>query len=345
MRSFIVSSLMLLAAFAQAGSALAQHHHASHSGGAPHHVAAPAGPVGGGSAGSLSFGVGAQYNSYYNTYYNNSYWGSPGFLISGYGYGYNPYRYRTGWYGGGFGPYALPPVVLPAQTLFGPQPVQQMMGLNQGGGGGAVAGGGPIAAAGPVAGGGRGPILDPPADPAPKQHKVRVANAEAKARAGKFIDFGDALFAKQKFREALERYKLASQQAPDMAEIYLRQGIAAVTMGQYESAGRYYRRALKLDGWDSAHLRLNEMYGEHRIAKESHLEALAMAIQAAGHDANLLFVLGMEFYLDGQPDRAAPFFTRAGQLGGNDDHLLDGFIPPPAKPAMVPPLAAAGAAL
>jgi hypothetical protein len=60
-----------------------------------------------------------------------------------------------------------------------------------------------------------------------------------------------------------------------------------------------------------------------------------MAIQGAGHDANLLFVLGMELQLGGQPERAAAFFTRSAQLGGNDDHLLDGFVPA-AKPVPQP---------
>jgi Flp pilus assembly protein TadD len=129
-----------------------------------------------------------------------------------------------------------------------------------------------------------------------------------------------------------------------MAEIYLRQGIAAVATGQYDSAGRYFRRALKMDDWNVAHLQLDQLYGADRIAKESHLEALAMAIQAAGHDANLLFVLGMELYFNGQPERATAFFMRAAQLGGNDDHLLDGFIPA-AKPAAPQPNGNVGAAL
>ncbi len=318
---------MLLAAISLAGTAFGQHvHHAPHPvvGVAPHAggVAATA-PR---SASSVVVELGGnQYNSYSNSYYN-SYWGTPGFMTVG--YGYSPFYRYVGWYGGGFGPYGLPPLVLPAQTLFGPQPVQQMMGGNQ------------VVAAAP------GPILAPAGEPAaaPRQRKVRVSNAETKARAGKFIDFGDALFAKQRFREALERYKLAAQQAPDMAEIYLRQGIAAIAFGQYDSAGRSFRRALKMEDWNAAHLQLDQLYGADRIAKESHLEALAMAIQGAGHDANLLFVLGMELYFNGQPERATAFFMRAAQLGGNDDHLLDGFIPA-AGPAAAQPNANVGAAL
>jgi hypothetical protein len=256
MRSSVLSSLILCGPLALAGTTFGQEHAHHHSGHPGTHTVGVA-PGGGAPAAPAPVVVelgGNQYNynSYYNTNYD-SYWGTPGFLTVG--YGYRPF-YRFGWYGGGYGPYAYPPVVLPAQTLFGPQPVQQMMGVNQ------------VAAnqAGPVQRAGVG------AAPRP-QRKVRVANAEAKARAGKFIDFGDALFAKQRFREALERYKLAAQQAPDMAEIYLRQGIASVATGQFEAAGRYFRRALKTDGWDAAHLQLDQLYGADRIAKESHLEA------------------------------------------------------------------------
>jgi Flp pilus assembly protein TadD len=333
--SLVLSAAVVPATLNLATIGLAQHHHPLHHPvSAPHPIAGPIGVHPGGvpAAGHPGAAVGgnqytANYNSNYYNSYNNVYWGSPGFLMGGYGY---PYRYGLGWYGGGFGPYILPPLVLPAQTLFGPQPVQQLMGV------------GPLGA-GPAA---AGPILGAPAGdagPAPRQpRKVRVANAEAKARAGKFIDFGDALFAKQRFREALERYKLAAQQAPDMAEIYLRQGITSVATGQYESAGRYFRRALKMDDWNAAHLQLDQLYGNDRIAKEAHLEALALAIQAAAHDANLLFVMGMELYLNGQPERATAFFLRSGQLGGNDDHLLDPFIPP-ARPGQ--PIAKAGADL
>ncbi len=118
-----------------------------------------------------------------------------------------------------------------------------------------------------------------------------------------------------------------------MAEIFVRQGIASVATGQYEAAGRSFRRALKLPDWNAANVQLNQLYGENHAAKESHFEALAMALQANAHDANLLFLLGMELTLDGQAERAVPFFARSAQLGGNDDRLLDGFLPGGPKPA------------
>lgn len=332
----------LLAAVGLSEPALAQHH--------PHHPVQPIGhhpvspvpivhaPHGGGGAvgggggfggggGGFGGGSSANYFNYNTSYYNNSsYWGGLGYSPVGF-FGYRPYGYY-GFYGG-FGPYVLPPLVLPAQTLFGPQPIQQMMGLgfNPGVAGGANVGGGQANAA-------NDPL------PAARPRKPRVSNAEAKARAGKFIDFGDALFAKQQFRQALERYKLAAQQAPDMAEIYLREGIAMVAIGQYESAGKAFRRGLKLPDWNVAGVGLDQLYGADHAAKEAHLEALAMAVRAAQHDANLLFVLGMELLLSGEAERASAFFARSAQLGGNDDHLLDGFLAAPQPGAAQGPIAA-----
>lgn len=339
MRPHRVWRIALVAVFGTAAPALAQHHEHHHvpvthpepvahhpGGGAPAPTAPPA-------AGAPSSGVIVDVeNVEYNTnYYTSNYGGYGGGLAFGYTpvrfFGYP--RYGYGYYGG-YGPYVLPPLVLPAQTLFGPQPVQQMMGM------GVNVGGGPGFAgpAGPVAGGqaGGGQMANPPAA---RQRKPRVSNAEAKARAGKFIDFGDALFAKQQFRQALERYKLAAQQAPDMAEIYLRQGIALVAVGQYESAAKSFRRGVKLPDWNVAGMGIDQLYNGARAAKEAHIEALAMALRTAPHDANLLFVLGMEMFLSGQPERASAFFARAAQLGGNEDHLLDGFLPA-AQPAAAP---------
>ena len=85
-------------------------------------------------------------------------------------------------------------------------------------------------------------IAKPADDPKPK---FRVTNADQKAKAGRFIAFGDTNFGKQSYLSASERYKTAAQMAPDLAEAYLRQGFALVAMGQYESAAKAFRRGLQ----------------------------------------------------------------------------------------------------
>jgi hypothetical protein len=49
----------------------------------------------------------------------------------------------------------------------------------------------------------------------------------------------------------------------------------------------------------------------------------------------------MELFFDGQTQRSEAFFSRAAQLGANDDRLLDGFLPRPG-PAGAPPAAPPG---
>ena len=124
-----------------------------------------------------------------------------------------------------------------------------------------------------------------------------------------------------------------------MAELFFRQGFALAAMGQYESAARDFRHGLRLQAeWQPDDLRLDRLYGPDVIAKHAHFEAMAQSIQTSPHNPNLLFVLGVELYFDGQPARASAFLQRAAQLGGNADHLLDGLLNQPDKPARVKPL-------
>lgn len=177
-----------------------------------------------------------------------------------------------------------------------------------------------------------------PEPAAPKEPKT--TNADLKARAGKYIGYGDTNFANQKYHAASERYRTAAEIAPDLPESFLRQGFAAVAMGQYDTALKSFRRALKVRGdWTDSAFRLNQLYEDDQISKTAHLENLAKAVEANPLDAGLLTTLGIELYFDGQRDRAGVFFARAAQLGGNEDQLLNALLTQPgpkgaeAKPA------------
>ena len=173
------------------------------------------------------------------------------------------------------------------------------------------------------------PKNDPPEPPAKQQPKA--TNVEQKSKAGKFMAFGDVYFGKQKYLSAVERYKTAAQQAPDLAEPYFRQACAFIALGQYESATKAFRRGLSVRAdWANAPFRLDQIYGEDKIAKTTHQENLAKAVEANPVNANLLVALGMHLFFDGQRERADVFFVRAAQLGGNEDKLLDDFLPKPA---------------
>ncbi len=97
-------------------------------------------------------------------------------------------------------------------------------------------------------------------------------------------------------------------------------------MGRYENAARNFKRGIGLaPNWVTAGFRLDQLYGVNALAKAAHLEALAQEA-LKGPSSDLLFLLGLMLYCDGQADRAMPFFLRAKELAGGDDAHLDGFL-------------------
>lgn len=175
-------------------------------------------------------------------------------------------------------------------------------------------------------GGGFGELANDPAD-RPKAGKPRATNADARARSQRFIVLGDGYFAKQDYSDAYSRYKLAQQAAPDMSDGFLRQGFALVAMGRYDHAARSFKRGISLEPrWAESGFRLDQLYGAGgQAAKAAHLEALAQeGLKGPGSD--LMFLLAVMLYFDGQAERAKPFFIRAQELAGADDAHLDGFL-------------------
>lgn len=172
-----------------------------------------------------------------------------------------------------------------------------------------------------------------PVDPIPPG---RLSSPEQKARAGRYLNYGDTLFGKQKYLAALGRYKSASEAASDTAEAYLRQGFAYVAMGQYAQASKAFRRGLALrSNWQGTAFRLETLYDGAEAVKTQHIEKLALAVEENPFDSGLLMTLGVELFFDGQFDRAELCFQNATRLGGSDEALVADFLPG-AKPAAAP---------
>jgi len=191
----------------------------------------------------------------------------------------------------------------------------------------------PVAAKGGVGGFG---LLAPNGPVAKAPQKPRTSNADARTRSQRFVVLGDGYFRKQQYSDAYQRYKLAAQAAPDMSDGFLRQGFALVALGRYDSAARNFKRGITLEpDWADSAFRLHMLYAENGLAKAAHIEALAQeAVRAPSSD--VLFLLGVMLYFDGQPERATPFFVRSRELSGGDDAHLDGFLrklAPKAPPA------------
>jgi tetratricopeptide (TPR) repeat protein len=247
------------------------------------------------------------YNNYYGDYYGNSY--GPGYYDSSY---YDPYGYpyRYGYWG---------PVIVPAETLYGPEAAKRFLGVNEAGN-----------SIEPENDAHRRGAIAARDNRGNQKVRVRESNAEAKALAGKFIGYGDAYFAKRQFSQALSRYRTAGETAPDLAEPFLKQGFALSALGNYASATKSFRRALSLDEnwWDSP-LKLSKLYGQKADQKQArldHLESVAEAVEQNPQDANLLTLLGLHLFFDDQQQRALTFFQRAEQLGANDTGELDRFL-------------------
>jgi Tfp pilus assembly protein PilF len=150
-----------------------------------------------------------------------------------------------------------------------------------------------------------------------------VANADATARAWRFIEFGDRYFTRQDYRQANQRYKEAAEAAPNLAEAYLRQGQAMLATGQHAIAAVSFKRALKMaPDWSRVRFDIAELYADRAAARKAHLENLAQAAEQDPGNADLWLLLGIELHFSGEPDRARPFFERAADVLAADDPEL-----------------------
>lgn len=174
--------------------------------------------------------------------------------------------------------------------------------------------------------GGADAVRDPADDDEALQApRLRVANAESTARARQFIDYGDASFRRQEFARAYDRYRKAAESAPNLAEPYFRQALAQSAIGQFLPAVKTIRRGVAIDAdWWRSEFRLEQLYAS-RAAKQAHFERLALTAGDEPQSADLMFLLGVELFFDGQADRAATFLHRAAELG-LEAKLLQGFL-------------------
>jgi tetratricopeptide (TPR) repeat protein len=273
-------------------------------------------------------------------------WGG-GLWVGSYGgyFGYPPY----GTYylpSANYVEYYLPPYYEPAELYYGPQALKQFLGLDRNF---AL---GPLREPPP-----RLPLLPAPAaggaaraaaagdDAAPARPAVRVASPAMRLKAERYLAEGDALFLEQRFHSALQKYKLASKAAPDMAESHWRRGHGLVATGNFDLAAAAFKRALLFDA--DPHrggFRLDELYGPAAMAKTVHLERLAEHALEHEHSADAYFLLGVFLAYDGQRERADKFFARALDLSGAGGWHVAAFLDAAAPPARPRPALAAPAA-
>jgi len=229
---------------------------------------------------------------------------------------YRPY-YGYGWYGGWGGwyrpyfrpaPVVLPPIVIPAEEIFGAPAAMRMLGVG-------LVGARPVVPLRPdlIAAQAEVAAAQPPQAVQPAKPAF-VSNAAARARAAKFMELGDAQFAQGHYVAAYERYKSAVQAAPDLVEAYLRRGQALIAMRSYMLATETFKYAFKMHpDWAKTKFRLNVLYGDRQQDKEEHLDALAAAAEKQP-TANMMFLVGAQLLYDDQAERAMKFFDRAKEI-------------------------------
>ena len=238
----------------------------------------------------------------------------------GYSYGYTPYVPYT--------PYAWPyppPVFMPAELLYGPQAMLRFMGVSHWGNPPARAAAAPrahAAAADAPASRRINRDDDPQDDPS-----GRGTNERATTLGWKFVSFGDAHFGNQKYADALDRYKKASQSSPQLADAFFRQGFAQAALGRYDAASKAFKRGMELNAdWPGSGFRLDEIYGVDDPAKKARLDAMTRAAEAEPNDGNLAFVLGIHLHFDGRPRAggALPPAGRANRREPRDQGVSEG---------------------
>ena len=265
----------------------------------------------------------------YGGYYGRGYYGSGQFGHGHFDHGHYDHGHYGHYHDPYFGPWdydygydypPLYPLQIPSDSIYGPGAMWNRMGVA------------PPAAAPPA----NNILVVPPAGNVPKngQPQPRPLNAETLARVGRMLSTGDDHFAAQRYRDANERYRTATETAPEMVEAYFRQGQALVALGQYDLAVKAFQRGLKQGPhWKDAQFKLGEMYGQNGVAKAAHMEALAAAAAEEPHNGNLLLLVGLQLYFDDQAERARPFLERASGILVDNSLNLDAVLQPPANGA------------
>ena len=217
-----------------------------------------------------------------------------------YPYGYEPYYY--------FYPYYSYPMPVPACFSMGP---------------GAGAQGGQ-----PLMGRDNGVPPPPQADDEPEP-KSRPTNARANATAWKSIGYGDALFAKQRYAEAADRYRRASSTAPQLADAWFRRAFALTAIHRYDLAVDSIKRGLKLDPkWPKIAFDAKDSLWTDAEAKKEYFATLAKLAAENPADPNILFLVGVHFHVDGQEEQAQKYFNHALRITGNSAEHIDAFLGP-----------------
>lgn len=229
-------------------------------------------------------------------------------------YGWPAYGVNCCPYCGGFGcsgwcfggPFWIPSVIVSdSSQRYGPQGIRNFLGI-------ANAAPAPAVRAAPAAVA-EAPVMAPAVNLPPR------ANATARERAIKFLQYGDRHFQEGRYRQALSRYKLAGASASDMAEIEFRKAFAELMMGDFSDAALAVRRGMtKTANWPESDFAVDDLFLPAAKAEAFHL--LQERLQETDFDADAHFMLGVMLHFDGHLEAAQAHFLRTIELLGQAEH-------------------------
>jgi Flp pilus assembly protein TadD len=144
----------------------------------------------------------------------------------------------------------------------------------------------------------------------------KVANPKAEAE--RQIEMGRTAFVNGEFGRAIERFRRASAVAPDEPTAIFLVAQAQFAVGKYDDAVASILDGMKRQpNWPTSAFQSRGLYKNNNELFEAHLKDLRVAVAANPNDYRLLFLLGVEFWFDGQKEAARPFLEPAARLAPN----------------------------
>ena len=149
------------------------------------------------------------------------------------------------------------------------------------------------------------------------------STADAKLRSLRMQARADVWMRKRQYVNAYNRYKAAIDHAADRPELYFRQALSLVAMGDHSKAVKLLVRGLEVDpDWPKRDTSLDDVFGpDNESAKVAFIERAAMWVKQDVHDPDRLFLMGVLLYFDDDARRSTPFFEAAWRLSNGGPHL------------------------
>jgi hypothetical protein len=151
----------------------------------------------------------------------------------------------------------------------------------------------------------------PPEKPKEPPRPPRPDN-EAKPENVRLLDLGRRAFAALEYGRAAQRFRQATQVAPDEPTAYFLLAQALFALGKYDDAVEAIHNGMARDpDWPRSRFRPLELYGPNVADYAEQLQRLSDVLKRHPNDPVLLFLSAHQLWFDGRKEEARPLFQRA----------------------------------